>query len=154
MASPALLCYDGSDDAGDAIRAAGRVTGGGPALVASVWRPVAASHLDASVPGLGGAMHEAVAELDKAAQAKAAECAEQGCALAREAGFEAQPLTVEARGAIWAALIHAAADNDAGLIVVGRRGQSRVAAALLGSVSTGVLNHADRPVLIVPGHAN
>jgi nucleotide-binding universal stress UspA family protein len=39
--------------------------------------------------------------------------------------------------------------KDADLIVVGSRGRGPMTAALLGSVSRGVLQHAKRPVLIV-----
>src|SRR5215207_2982170 len=39
--------------------------------------------------------------------------------------------------------------KDADLIVVGSRGRSAVTAALLGSVSRGVMQHAKRPVLVV-----
>jgi hypothetical protein len=38
--SPALLCYDGSDAARRAIERAGRVLGGGPATVLTVWESV------------------------------------------------------------------------------------------------------------------
>ena len=36
---PVLLCYDGSEEARNAIRVGGRLLGGGPALVLTVWKP-------------------------------------------------------------------------------------------------------------------
>ncbi len=48
-------------------------------------------------------------------------------------------------------LLALAREVDAGLVVVGSRGRGSVKEALLGSVSRGVLNRADRPVLIVKG---
>ena len=151
MSSRTLLCYDGSDDAAAAIRAAGPILGGGPAIVATAWKPVSADRLAGSVPGLAGPLGHAVEELDELARANAGKHAEEGCEIAREAGFDPRPLAVEAQGAIWAALVHAAEESGVEDIVVGRRGLSPVAAAVLGSVSQGVLNHADRPVLVVPG---
>jgi nucleotide-binding universal stress UspA family protein len=47
------------------------------------------------------------------------------------------------------AIVGIADSKDADLIVVGSRGRGPVTAALLGSVSRGVLGHAKRPVLIV-----
>jgi nucleotide-binding universal stress UspA family protein len=41
--------------------------------------------------------------------------------------------------------------HDVDLVVVGSRGHSRIASALLGSVSQGVLRKSTRPVLIVRG---
>lgn len=40
------------------------------------------------------------------------------------------------------------ADRDADLIVIGSRGRGAVKGLVLGSVSTGVLQRADRPVLV------
>lgn len=42
---------------------------------------------------------------------------------------------------------------DADLTVVGIRGVSRLSELVIGSVATGVVRHADHPVLIVPEHA-
>jgi nucleotide-binding universal stress UspA family protein len=48
-------------------------------------------------------------------------------------------------------IVALADEKDVDLIVVGSRGRGSVATALLGSISHGVLRHANRPVLIVKG---
>lgn len=48
-----------------------------------------------------------------------------------------------------ATIVALADSKDADLIVLGNRGRSAVTAAILGSVSQGVLHHAKRPVLVV-----
>jgi nucleotide-binding universal stress UspA family protein len=42
---------------------------------------------------------------------------------------------------------------DADVIVVGTRGRGAAKSALLGSVSHGLVQHADRPVVVVPSPA-
>ena len=69
--------------------------------------------------------------------------------LAAEEGIDAR---TELLAGNPAAEIVAYADTvDADLIVVGSRGHGRIASALLGSVSRGVLSESKRPVLIVRG---
>ena len=46
------------------------------------------------------------------------------------------------------AIVDFARARDADLIVIGSRGLGRVAGAILGSVSSAVVRHADRPVLV------
>jgi nucleotide-binding universal stress UspA family protein len=46
-------------------------------------------------------------------------------------------------------IVEAAGRPDVDLVVVGARGLGALERVLLGSVSEGVLRHADRPVLIV-----
>jgi nucleotide-binding universal stress UspA family protein len=151
MDRPALLCYDGSDDARAAIATCGPLLGGGAAIVVTVWEPAHADYLGSHLPELGPAVREAVAELDDYATAAAGRRAEEGCELARTAGFEPEPLVLEADGPVWSVIVDAARERDVRVIVTGRRGRSRLAATLLGSVSSGVLSHAHRPVVIVPG---
>jgi nucleotide-binding universal stress UspA family protein len=148
---PVLLCFDGSDDARAAIAAAGPLLGGGAAIVATVWERTHADYLGAHLPELGPAVRDAVVELDGYAEKAAAERADEGCELARAAGFDdVASLVLRADEAVWRALIDAAGERGVRAIVTGRRGRSRLAATLLGSVSSGVLSHARRPVLIVP----
>ncbi|HWT24328.1 MAG TPA: universal stress protein, partial [Solirubrobacteraceae bacterium] len=78
--------------------------------------------------------------------------AAEGAELARAAGFDAEPRALGTRERYYRALLDLADELDAGVIVMGSRGRSAFAAALLGSVSSGVLHHAARPVLVVPGH--
>lgn len=47
-------------------------------------------------------------------------------------------------------VVELARARNAPLIVVGSRGLGAVAGALLGSVSSGIIHRADRPVLVVP----
>ena len=51
---------------------------------------------------------------------------------------------------VWRAVLEAADDEAAGVIVLGSRGRSAVKSMVLGSVSHGVVHNAARPVLIVP----
>ena len=55
-------------------------------------------------------------------------------------------------GKTWRAICDVAGEIDAVTIVLGARGLSRVGSLLLGSVSSAVLVHAKRPVLVVPHH--
>jgi nucleotide-binding universal stress UspA family protein len=78
--------------------------------------------------------------------------AEEGATYASQAGLAAQ---FELRRAVSAhdiaeALLQAAEDHDAAVIVSGRRGMSRLKSALLGSVSDALVREARRPLLIVP----
>jgi len=53
-------------------------------------------------------------------------------------------------GSAAAVLLHAADEEDADLVVTGRRGRRGFAELLLGSTSHQVSHHLTRPVLIVP----
>jgi nucleotide-binding universal stress UspA family protein len=151
---PVLFAYDGSDHARAAIERAGTVVQKGPAVVATAWTsfhdaaPAALLALPKDMVG------EAVGTLDDANRETAEGLAEEGAELARAAGFDAEPRAVRAGGPFFAALLHTADELDAKAIVAGSRGRSSLAAAVLGSVSTGMLHHTRRPVLVVRADAD
>lgn len=142
-----LLCYDGSAGARHAIRCAGQLFGGREALVVSVWQPT-------PVPSSLGFAGEAAGlasfvELDRAAAEDGARVAAEGARLANEAGLRAEPFAVEAAGPVWKLIVDIAGCENAATIVMGSRGLTGLRAMLLGSVSSAVVHHADRPTLII-----
>jgi nucleotide-binding universal stress UspA family protein len=141
-----LIAYDGSEHARAAIARAGETLRPGPAVVATAW-----NSFEDSAPRalLRDAVRPVVEDLDAAGRDEAEELAAEGAELARAAGFEAEPRAVRAGGPFFAALVEAADEVGADVIVVGSRGRSSVTAAVLGSVSSGILHDARRPVLVV-----
>jgi nucleotide-binding universal stress UspA family protein len=148
--TPVLIGYDGYDEAAAAIRAAGRLLGRRRAIVAFVWESLASVLLHADVQRLAGTMREAADEFDEGESARAREVAERGARLAGEAGFQAEALAVRGKPKAWPALLEVADQQDVAAIVVGSEGLGAVRSALLGSVSSALLHHSERPLLIVP----
>jgi nucleotide-binding universal stress UspA family protein len=141
---PLILCYDGSNDAGQAIRRAGALFAGRRALVVTVWQaPVASGAL-----GFTGEMID-LFELDRAAAEAAGRLADEGVRIAQEAGLSPEPLVVEATGPVWQTIVDIANREQAATVVMGSRGLTGLRAMLLGSVSSAVVHHADRPTLII-----
>jgi nucleotide-binding universal stress UspA family protein len=148
---PTLFCFDGSEGSRAALGAAGRRLRPGPAVVLTVWETVAqrvASHAFATAMPV-----ENEADLDVREEAAAKAAAEEGTRLAREHGWEASARLALAETTVWSAIVGVAGELDAGVIVCGTRGLSRVPRLVLGSISNAVLHHAHRPVLIVPEEA-
>jgi len=155
MASgPVLIGFDGSDASAHAVREAGALLGPRDALVVVVWEPDAAYQV-AAVPmiplsltpvavDVGRAM-----EVEKELYAGAQEMAQQGADVAREAGFEAEPLVVADVLSVPETLVRVADERDAQTIVVGASGRGGLSELLLGSTSRGVIKRATRPVVVV-----
>jgi nucleotide-binding universal stress UspA family protein len=144
---PLLICYDGSKDAKDAIRSAARLLGKRHALALTVWEP-------AVEPGGVAWLGESTtvvnfAELDRAAAEHGGRIAEEGVRIATEEGLDAEPMTVKAVGPVWKAILEIADRENAAVIAMGCRGLTGVRSLLLGSVSSAVIHHADRPTLVV-----
>jgi nucleotide-binding universal stress UspA family protein len=144
---PLLLCYDGSGDAKHAIERAGEFFGGRRALVLTVWQsPAGANVIGWSATNAGTVDF---AELEREAVDEAGRIAEGGAHIAREAGLEAEPVAIEANGPVWKTIIETADRHRAAMIVVGSRGLTGIRSILLGSVSSAVVHHADRPTLVI-----
>jgi nucleotide-binding universal stress UspA family protein len=144
---PLLLCYDGSEDAKRAIEGAGALFAGRRALVVTVWQPTAVVDSFAWLGATAGEVD--FFELDRAAAEAGGGIAEEGARVALEADLKAEPVAVEATGPVWTTIVEIADRNNAEVIVMGSRGLTGVRSMLLGSVSSAVVHHADRPTLII-----
>jgi nucleotide-binding universal stress UspA family protein len=132
-----LLCYDGSEFAKAAVQAAGRqLRTDRRAIVLCVVEPLEV------VPFLGAT---AMIPADIAGHAEKA--VEEGVALARKAGFDAEPC-VDRGAPIWRRIVELADDRDAGIVVLGSHGRTGIRSVLMGSVATAVAHHSRRPVMI------
>ena len=89
-------------------------------------------------------------DIDAASRADAERTAEEGAALARAHGVDAAGRAVARQDSMVDTLLAEADRADAGAIVVGSRGLGGFGSILMGSVSHALLQHADRPVVIVP----
>ena len=141
---PFVLCFDGSPASERAIRVAPVLVGRGRAArVLYAYKPTERS-LGVAQALTGGRIDAPVS-----GEADARDVVEAGVAVAREAGFEAEGLLLEADRPT-AELIAATADElDAPAIVMGQRGMSGLKSAVLGSVSRDVVNGYHRPVIVV-----
>jgi nucleotide-binding universal stress UspA family protein len=139
---PVVFAYDGSDMAKAAIAEAGRqLPARREALVFTIWRTFAV-----------GFIPEPGAQFDAACAGQVREAAEQtaarGASLAEAAGFRAQSLAIEGTPT-WKAIVDAADESHAGLIVLGSRGHAGLGGRLAASVPSAVASKAHQPVLIV-----
>lgn len=143
MAGPVLLCFDGSEHAAQAIRAAGALFPGRDALVLSVAIPAKDELPLDPVSDLIGRLSRLYREWDEMAADLATRQAQHGCELAAEAGLHARPLTATGKAA--PTILRAGDEHDAELIVLGAGNYKT-----LGRVAARVLHSAQRPVLVSP----
>jgi nucleotide-binding universal stress UspA family protein len=151
-AGPLLLCFDGSEEARHAIKRAGELFAGRHALVVTVRQPIAATDTIAVLGATGGMVN--VVEVEHASAETDGRVAEEGVRIAQEVGLDAEPVAIGSTGPVWETIVDVADRHDAATIVMGSRGLTGLRSILLGSVSTAVVHHADRPTLIIPRPAS
>lgn len=148
-----VIASDGSLSARVALRRAGELFPGAHATVVSVAPGVGslAAASGAARAALSDEMiRTAVARLRESALAHAQELAQAACRDAADAGLHAEPMAVAAEHSVWSAILEAVEGTDADAIVCGTRGYGAAIRAVLGSVATGLVHHAQLPVLVVP----
>jgi nucleotide-binding universal stress UspA family protein len=140
-AAPILIGYDGSDTARRAVHEAAELFGSRQALVVTVWEPglaYEASAMTADPTALGPEpVDPATAqEVDDASKARADRVAEDGAALAKSLGLQAEPLAVADEGNVADAIVELARKRNVAALVVGSRGLTGLRARLEGVPQT------------------
>jgi nucleotide-binding universal stress UspA family protein len=149
-----LIAYDGSVEAAGAIDAAARLLPRARAIVVhGRGESVALEHAAlARIAMPDSVIAPSAAAYERAAEEASRDVAERGSALADEAGLDATATIREATSP-WRAICLAGQEQRADVIVCGARGLGGFARSLLGSTSSSLVHHADRPVLVIPSGA-
>lgn len=147
----ALIAYDGSDVADDAIGAAARLLPDADAVVVHV-HDVSLSFEQSSLARVAlpdSVIAESARRYELAAREEAEAVAAKGVEVARAAGLAATAVVQDA-GSAWRGICEAARERSADVVVCGSHGRGGLARAYLGSTSTSLLHRAPCPVLVVP----
>ena len=145
---PILVCFDGSDGGRVAVEAAARLFPGHRAVVACYWQPFAETGGRLAINILE--LVQDPASINAQEEALIADIADEGAAIAQEAGLDAEAQAVRIDCPIDEAILTHADELDAAGIVLGSRGRSGVRSLILGDVANEVVQRATRPVVVVP----
>lgn len=151
---PVLIGFDGSPAAERALRESAALLQPRRALVVVVWEAGRAFDLmeipsvSLDLPPAGLDVRTAF-EVDQAMYEQAQRLAQQGAALARELGLDADGLAVADEVTVPDTLLRVAKEQDSAALVVGSHGHSTLGEILLGSTTHTLLKQADRPVIVV-----
>jgi nucleotide-binding universal stress UspA family protein len=152
---PVVIAYDGTPAAEWAVRESGELLKGRKAVVLTVWKaglgfelvelPAASIGLPPAPVDVRTAM-----EIDRSLYERAQRMAEHGAEVARQAGFDAEPLVVadEPETPVSETIVDTARRRDAQAVTIGAHGHGRISEALLGSTSRDVIRHAPCPVVV------
>ena len=154
-APPVLVAYDGSDLSKAAVRHAAQLFPDYRALVATVWEPeLPELPVIDPVGGTGFSIPadpETVEQIERVEHERAERVAREGAELARSLGLAAEPHAVPDELDVADTLIDLAREQSATVVVVGSHGISGLRSRLLGGVSRKLIDHCDRPVLVIRG---
>ena len=154
VAAPVVIAYDGSEVSRAAVRHAAELFAGRPAVLATVWEPGLAA-VQGAMPGMGMGMGTGspdpttIEEVDRLARDHASTIAADGAEFARSLGLVAEPQAVPDEVDVADTLIDIARERGAAVVVAGSHGISGLRKRLLGSVSRKLIEHCDRPILVI-----
>jgi nucleotide-binding universal stress UspA family protein len=147
-----VIGYDGSDSARAAVAAAGALFAGAEAVVANVHpepaRPDQGAMAGIALPS--DVIRTGLEELARQTRERSRALAEEGEALAGEAGLRATAATPTGSRP-WRTLLELAEDAD--VLVTGTRGRGPIGRAVLGSTASTLVHHTRVPLLVVPDDA-
>ena len=152
---PVIIGFDGTPSAERALRESASLLAPRPAVVVVVWEagrafetltlPTRALETPVSMD------ISAAFEAERAAYDAAERLAEQGAALAAELGYQAEGLAVADEATVPDTLLRIATERDSQALVLGSHGHRGLTAALLGTTTKAVVEHAPCPVVVVRG---
>jgi nucleotide-binding universal stress UspA family protein len=152
-AAPVLIAYDGSEVSRAAVRHAAELFPGRPAVLATVWEPGLAA-VSVGLPDTMGVATlppdpATIEAIDRRQREHASTVAADGAEFARSLGLVAEPQAVPDKVDVADTLVDIARERGAAVVVVGSHGISGLRTRLLGSVSRKLIEHCDRPVLVI-----
>jgi nucleotide-binding universal stress UspA family protein len=153
---PVIIGYDGSQACQRALREAAALLAPRETVVVVVWEAGTAFEMlelpaDAILMPPAPIDVRTAVEIDQAMYEQAQRLAEQGAALARDAGLDAEPLVVADDITVADTLVRITKERDSQAVVVGAHGHGRLTEVLLGTTSQDVIRHAPCPVLVARG---
>jgi nucleotide-binding universal stress UspA family protein len=149
--SVALVAFDGSPAAAEAIDIGARLLPAFTARIAYVWTPpFASAEVRRRLLRRAGNLDELIALVEREGASEAERLAAEGVTLARAAGWAAEPLIHRGYAGEGLELARLAEQEGVTAIVLGSRGLSG-ARAVMGSTSDAVVHYSPVPVLVVPG---
>jgi nucleotide-binding universal stress UspA family protein len=152
--APVVIAYDGSEVSRAALREAAALFPGRPAVIVTVWEPALATMAVGPPDALSMSMMPdpaTVEAVDRVQREHASDVVAEGAELANSLGLAAEPQAVPDERDVAETVIEIARQRDAGVVVVGSHGISGLRSRLLGSVARKLIEHSNRPVLVIRG---